>query len=98
MRRNTLQERDERSSHKYTTASRPSYELGRASDLGPLSEADPSASHNSKRYSFMVKGGPTSPGRRPLTSKNTFGNGPQAGDQQKPEEQPRKYAYDERND
>ena len=90
MRRNTLQERDERSSHKYTTASRPSYELGRASDLGPLAEVDPSSTHNSKRYSFMVKGGATSPGRRPLTSKNTFGNGSVVGEPQKVEEQPRR--------
>lgn len=50
---------------------------------------------NSKRYSFLVKTA-GSPNRRPLTSKNTFGNAPQQ-DQPKPEE-PRKCTSDKYGD
>jgi hypothetical protein len=74
MRRHTFQEREEYSTNKYSGVLRPSNEVSRQSDLGPMMDNELTGPNN-KRYSFLVKAS-NSPSRRPLTSKNTFGNVP----------------------
>jgi hypothetical protein len=74
MRMNTFQEREEYSTTKYSGVLKPSHEVSRQSDLGPTMDNEMTG-HTNKRYSFLVKAS-NSPNRRPLTSKNTFGNVP----------------------
>lgn len=72
MRRNSCQEREERSGNKYSGIYRPSHDISRQNDLAMMLDQE---AHPSKRYSFLVKTA-NEANRRPLTSKNAFGNAP----------------------